>query len=227
LKTKYGFPVVDSENIFQILKDRGIEPWPHAMKPMPLAEYMAGNLTVEMKKEAERFAPKSEVVFLLQPDGKIFNGFRVTGEDGVIAFTILEDDLVVIVADFVHGGEIVRLNPPAGFYRSGGRETALSCAKREVLEETGIVLKDNEISPLADSEGICDEPRRLTMKEYYFLARPGSPVTISPARPDATEFLQTILIPLKEWLKLIESGKVKDSTSITATALALFKIVVP
>ena len=224
MKTKYGFPVVDSENIFQILKDMGIKPWPQIGKPMPLEKYVAGDLTAEQKIEGEKFAPKSEVVFLSQPDGKIFNGFRATGEDGVIAFTILEQNLVVIVADFVHGGEVIRLKPPAGFYGKDQEKSALNCIKREIREETGIVLQDNEIIPLAGSEGICDEPRRITMKEYYFLARPRSPITPLPARPDATEFLQTILVPLREWLKLIKTGKVKDSTSITATTLALFEL---
>lgn len=221
---RYGIPVVDSGNILSVVKERGIKPWSHVRPPMSMEDYMKCGLSPERMEEVEKFALKTEVVFLKQPNNKKpFNGFRSKGEDGVIAFTILKDDLVLIVAEFVHGGEIIRLKPPAGFFKDKEGVSPLARAKEEVREETGLVLEDNEIVPLTP-KGIHDKPRRLTIKEYYFLARPESPVNILPPKPDATEIVQPLLINLSEWLKTIKMGIVSDSASITATMLYLLEI---
>ena len=118
MKTRHGFPVVSANNIFQVLNKYGLKPWPRVGPPMSVEDYLSSNRSDKEIAEVERFAPKTEYLPLKQPDGKTFNGFRGVGEDGVITFVLLEDDLVVIVADFVHGGEVIRLKPPAGLTAS-------------------------------------------------------------------------------------------------------------
>ncbi|MFH1714382.1 MAG: NUDIX domain-containing protein [Candidatus Nealsonbacteria bacterium] len=217
-----GIPVVDTKNIFSVLEEKGIVPWPR-INCLSMGDYLNLSLSPEKMNVVRKFAPKIEVVILTQPNnGKPFDGFRVVCEDGVIVFTILGDELVLAVADFVHGGEIIRLKPPAGFYKEEEGVPALIRAKDELREETGIRVKDEEIV-LLSSEPIYDEPRRLTSKEYYFLARPKPPITILPPKPDSTEIIQPFLMPFNEWLKAIRLGIITDSSAITATMLYFLK----
>jgi len=207
VETKYGFPIVNAGNIFQVLEQRGIKKWPHVQPPITLEDYIAGSLNQVQRDEIRRFAPKSEVVFLQDPDGNSFTGFRSVGKNWVSVFTVLEDDLLPIVAEFKHGSETISIGFPSGV--SG---------RKEIEYEVGIELK--ELIPLSGPEGIPISGRQSNQRFFPFLGT--LPDSISP-RPklDRTEFLQIILIPLKEWIKLIEQGKVTEDSSISLTFLAL------
>lgn len=225
MESKYGFPIVTADNLFEVLNSLGIRNWPHFQPPMDIEDYLAGNLTDRQLEEARRFAPKSEVVFLQDPRGKPFRGFRSVIRNSMTAFTLFPDDLLVITAEFKHGAEVVVLVPPSGVptrTEADLEDPMSACAKREFWEETGVKLK--EAISLSGPEGIPSITRYSTHRFFPFLGIPKMPISPRKQRHDSTEFLKVVLIPLQEWLKLIECGKVLDAHSISITLLALRRL---
>jgi len=224
MESKFGFPIVNAENIFEVLKERRITVWPYIQPPMSLEDYAAGNLTETQQEEIRRFAPKSEVVFPQDPKGNPFTGFRSVGKNWVSVFTILGDNLLPIVAEYKHGAHTISIGFPSGVpgrKESDFKDPMSACAKREFLEETGIELEDLVL--LSAPEGIPISGRQSTQRFFPFLGI--LPESIHPQpKLDSTEFLQVLLIPLKEWVKLIEQGKVTEDSSISLTFLALLRL---
>lgn len=222
MKTKYGFLIVNASNVFKVVADLGIKKWPPIKPSMDLKDYVAGDLTLEQREEVERFAPKGEVVFLENPKGKIFRGFRSVAKNWVTVFSLLEDDLVVLTAEFKHGAEVICLVPPSGVPGRkdfGFEDPMMECARREFWEETGIELE--ELILLSSSEGNAVSPRQTTQRYFPYLGIPKMPISQTKQKLDRNEFLQVLLIPLKEWLDLIRENKVVDECAITCTFRAL------
>ncbi len=84
----------------------------------------------------------------------------------------------------------------------------LESAKRELLEETGLVA--NEWSPLLEmhlSNSVCDE------RAIIYLARKLEQHTSSP---EETEQLMIRKVPFNEVYKMVEEGIITDSLSVAA-----------
>lgn len=224
MENRYGFPIVTADNLSTVLAALGIRVWAPVQPPMSLDNYQVGDLTPRQREEIRRFAPRSEVVFLQDPKGNPFTGFRSVGKNWVTTFALLEGDLVPITIEYKHGADVVVLVPPSGV--PGRRETGLedpmsACARREFLEETGVELA--EVTLLSGPEGIPVSSRQSTLRYFPFLGIPKMPISLQERRLDSTEFLRVVLIPLKEWLKLIGRGGVEDS-AISTTFLALQRL---
>lgn len=225
METKYGFPIVTADNVFEILKEKGIAIWPQVQLPMSFEEYRVGNLIEEQKEEMRRYVPRIEVVFLQDPTGKIYNkenpfrGFRTVIKNSTTTFVLLEDDFIPITAEFKHGGEDIVLVPPSGVPRRD--EPMDVCAKREFMEETGIELK--EVIPLSE-RGVVSITRYCTHRYFPFLGIPKIPISLRPIRHGKGELLQVILVPLKDWLELIRKGKVTDLHARDITFVALQRL---
>lgn len=89
-----------------------------------------------------------------------------------------------------------------------GKEDPLDCAKRELLEETG--LKAGEWSHLFDmhlTNSIADEFGKV------YLARD---LTQFEATPEETEQLVIRKLPFEEVYRMVESGIITDSLSMAA-----------
>jgi len=87
-------------------------------------------------------------------------------------------------------------------------EDALTSAKRELLEETGLVAatwKQLGIAHLSNS--VTDE------EATYFLA---TDLTQHEAQPEGTEDLQIRRVPFAEALQMVEQGEITDSMSVIA-----------
>ncbi len=227
IEKKWGFPVVNAENVYKVLADMGVRPWPHVKPPMDLRDYMESPLTDEQKGEL-RFAPKNEVVFLKQPNGKPYTGFRNVGKNWATVFTLLPDNLVPIVGEFKHGAEVISLVPPSGVPSktemdiSSVMERMAACGLREFEEEAGIKLV--RARPLASEHGLPVSTRQSTQRCYPFLGEFALPIRQGPSKLDKTEHLKMVLIPLGEWMKLIMSGKVYEECAISTTFLALAEL---
>lgn len=222
MKSKYGFPIVNAKNIFQVLKNYGIKKWLHVQPPMDLDDYLASNLTKEQLEEVRRFAPKREVVFLQNTKGGTFRGFRSVAKNWVTVFCLLPDDLVILTAEFKHGSEVICIVPPCGVperKESDLVDPMTACAKREFLEETGIELE--EVIPLSNTEGNSVSPRQTTQRYFPYLGIPKMPMVWKEQRLDHNEFLKVILIPLKDWLTLIKNNMIIDECATTVTFRAL------
>jgi len=91
-------------------------------------------------------------------------------------------------------------------------ESILDCAKRELLEETGIVAADWE--PLLEmqvSNSVTDEVSTT------YIARN---LTFGTPQPEATEQLAIRKLPLSEAIDLAIAGEIRDSISVAS----LFKL---
>ena len=93
----------------------------------------------------------------------------------------------------------------------GGGETeipAVESAKRELLEETGLVARDwSELMQLHLSNSVTDEIA------YIFLARG---LRLEQAQPEETEQLTVRKLPFEEAYRLVEKGEITDSMSVAA-----------
>jgi 8-oxo-dGTP pyrophosphatase MutT (NUDIX family) len=89
-----------------------------------------------------------------------------------------------------------------------GEEPA-ECARRELLEETG--LRAEVIEPLLSglqlSNSTTNEVRDL------FVARG---LTMGESAPEETEKLNVLRLPLKEAIQMAMDGRIKDSPSVLA-----------
>lgn len=217
MKKKYGLPVVSRDNIFSVLNDLGLKIWQPTEESVPLEQYKQRSLTEAQRKELE-YAPKVEVVTFLTPHNNLWRGFRAIGKHGTVVFCLLPDNLIPICAEFRHGCEVVSLNLPGGIYTT---EKPEECARREFEEEIGINLQ--ELIPLT-TNGVPVDARRSNMRNFSFLGIPTDPIVIKNQTLDRNEFLKRLLIPLEDWIQLIEDDLVQDSYSIVSTFLALRKL---
>ena len=94
---------------------------------------------------------------------------------------------------------------PAGGAPLG--ETTLDCAKRELLEETGLLAARWELisSDVQLSNSVTDECA------YTYLARD---LTHSESAPEETESLQLRRLPLEEAFRMAVEGEIRDAFSI-------------
>ena len=224
METRYGFPVVRAHNVFKLLKDFGIRPWPK-LETLSLEEYKKRDLSPDQLKEIERFCPKIEVGIFESPVRRLFANFRPIwySNTGTHVFTLLPDNLLPIAASFRHGAEVISLILPGGMVEDG--DISLSQrAKDEFETETGIQLA--EVTPLTNEQdlGTPLSSQQMPMRACGFWGVPTDPLIINPPKLDDGEFLRTILIPLQDWLNLIERGQVYEASPIISTFLAIRKM---
>jgi 8-oxo-dGTP pyrophosphatase MutT (NUDIX family) len=87
-------------------------------------------------------------------------------------------------------------------------EEPLVAAKRELLEETGLVATQwNQLFTMYLSNSVCDE------LSIVFVAKQ---LTQLQAEPEETEQLQIKKLPLKEVFKMVENNIITDAISIAA-----------
>ncbi|GAB3507000.1 NUDIX hydrolase [Emticicia fontis] len=85
-------------------------------------------------------------------------------------------------------------------------EDILETAKRELLEETGLIAqKWTMISRLHTSNSVCKE------EAFIFLAED---LTQRESQPEETEQLQIRMVPIKEAYQMVMADKITDSMSV-------------
>jgi 8-oxo-dGTP pyrophosphatase MutT (NUDIX family) len=83
---------------------------------------------------------------------------------------------------------------------------ALDSAKRELLEETGLVAqKWHDMGPIHTSNSVTDEAGRLYLAQE---------LTQHTPEPEATEQLRLWRLPLSEAIAMVMAGHITDSLSI-------------
>jgi 8-oxo-dGTP pyrophosphatase MutT (NUDIX family) len=145
---------------------------------------------------------------------------RPSGEPGI--YSVVEARLAVGVIALSDHDEIMLIGQyryPTQHYSweivEGGAETgesALDTAKRELLEESGLVANYFELLGSKCELSNCHSNERA----IFFLARG---LTQGAAQPDPTEKLQTCWKPASECLALLEQGYFTD----VMTLLALYR----
>lgn len=219
IEKMWGIPVVTSKTVYPFLESIGIRPWSVLEPPVDLETYKAGELSDEQQSEL-RFAPKAEVVTYRDPQGNPYRAFRTVMKDWATTFCLLPGDLVVLVGEWKHGANVISLVPPSGVPSKKDNNSMEACALREFIEETGITIA--RVQPLSVN-GLPIASRGLTSRYFPFLGR-SIVYTIGTPSLDKNETLQPLLMPLTEWLKLIETGMVQEECAVSVTYLALRKL---
>ena len=165
--------------------------------------------------ELEEIPVTEDVVF----NGRIFNvnRLRVTLPDGreairdvvrhpgaVAILALTDDGRICLVRQYRTSLARVTVEIPAGKLDPG--EDPLTCAKRELLEETGMVADRMAfLTTLATTPGFTDERIHLYM---------ATGLTFGPAHPDEDEFLNVDLVPLDELIDAVLDGRIEDSKTV-------------
>ncbi len=143
------------------------------------------------------------------PDGRTAKREIVLHHGGACVLPIDDDLNCYMVRQFRSPFEELLLEVPAGKLEPG--EEPLSCATRELLEETGF-----EASEITSFGGMIASPGYDSEVIWLFMARG---LKQKGQKLDEGEFLNVEKIPLLELLKLAEDGKISDSK----TQLCIYK----
>lgn len=103
---------------------------------------------------------------------------------------------------YATGGKLWEI--PAG--RLEPEEAPLTCAHRELLEETGCTAA--AITPLTT---MWTTPGFTNEKIHIFMA---TGLTRGESRPEADEFIEVVALSLAEVLRKVESGEISDAKTI-------------
>ncbi|MFO7952387.1 MAG: NUDIX hydrolase [Bacillota bacterium] len=134
------------------------------------------------------------------------------GAVAILAFNN-QSEIILVRQHRQPAGEVM-LEIPAGKIDPG--EDPLQCARREMLEETGLEAASwIDLYTYYSSPGFCDE------KIYLYLAENMRETASSTG--DVEENLRIETISLPEAKKQIENGGIKDGKTIIAIQYALIK----
>lgn len=127
---------------------------------------------------------------------------------GAVAIVALNDrEEVILVRQYRQPAGDILLEIPAGKLEPG--EEPLECARRELLEETGLEGgKWEAVLSFYPSPGFCDEVIHL------FLA--GDLTSAHSSTSDPEEKIIIEPLPIKEAYRMIESGAIIDGKTIIA-----------
>lgn len=132
----------------------------------------------------------------------------------VIALTPAQE--VVLVRQFRPGLGCTVLEIPGGS-TDPGETSMLEAAQRELLEETGYAGDD-----FVETGAIAPNPATHTNLMHCFLAR--NVVRVREPRPDDTELLDIVLVPLDEVVAMAKRGEILQALHICAIFFALDKL---
>lgn len=147
------------------------------------------------------------------PDGTVVESYYVREHAGFsVTFAITPRNEVVFTRQYKHGiGDFV-LELPAGMLEPN--EDAVTCARRELEEETGYVAP--EFEPVAE---FITDPTSSTGRFSLFIARDAVPEG-SP-QPENTEDVDTVLVPMEQVLDQVRSRHVRAQSQVASIYTAL------
>lgn len=136
---------------------------------------------------------------------------EVVRHPGAVAVVAFAGDELVLVKQYRFPVAKYMLELPAGKLDVG--EEPEKCAARELFEETGYVpARIEKLTTIETSPGFSDETIHLFLAE---VERKGDPC------PDEGEYVEPVLIEVKEALRKIVEGEITDSKTISGVLLAL------
>jgi len=126
------------------------------------------------------------------PDGTVVESYYVREHAGFsVTFAITPNDDIVFTRQYKHGIGDFVLELPAGMLEPG--ENAATCARRELEEETGFIAPEFERNAVPDGS----------------------------LRPEATENVDTVLVPLNRVLDQVRSRHVRAQSQVASIYTAL------
>lgn len=150
------------------------------------------------------------------PDGSVIEPYYVREHEGfavVFAVTVAAD--VVFVRQYKHGFGALVLELPAGMLEPG--EDPLSCARRELEEETGYLATRFE----KVAEFIAD-PTSSTGVSHVFVAFEATPA--GTLARDPAEDIDVVLVPIDEVVDEVRAGRIRAQGQVAAVYTVLDKL---
>lgn len=129
---------------------------------------------------------------------------------GAVAIVALTDDgRICLVRQYRTSLARVTVEIPAGKLDPG--EDPLVCAKRELLEETGMEAEQMAfLTTIATSDGFTDELIHIYM---------ATGLRFAESCPDADEFINVDLVPLSELIDAVLDGRIEDCKTVTGALI--------
>lgn len=149
---------------------------------------------------------KLKVDEVLLPNGNTAKREIVNHPGAVAVIPLTDDGKLVAVRQFRKPLERTIVEIPAGKLEPG--EEPLTCAIRELEEETGYVARHFEhLSSFYTSPGFADE-----LLHVYV----ATGLTKGESRPDEDEFVDLVEITFEEAHELHRSGEIRDAKTVVA-----------
>lgn len=145
------------------------------------------------------------------PDGRVVDFDFVSHKGAVTLVPVDEDGNIWMVRQYRHAAGRLLLELPAGTLEEG--ENPEHCASREIREEIGQAAGD-----LRNLGEFFLAPGYSSEYMYVFLATKLEP---APLPPDDDEYLETVLYPIEDLLRMVTNGEIRDAKTIAALHLAL------
>ncbi len=140
------------------------------------------------------------------PDGNKAIREKVHHSGGVAILALDDEENVFCVRQYRYCIDRHTLEIPAGKLEKG--EEPLSCAVRELSEETGVTAeKIVSLGKINPSPGFCNETI------YLYLA---TGLTYGQSHPDEGEFLDVIKMPFDELHEKVMKGEITDGKTVVA-----------
>ena len=141
------------------------------------------------------------------PNGRIFEKAGVEHPGAVVLVPLrpsVNGPEVLMLRQYRHVLDQVILELPAG--TRGWDEDWLTCAQRELREETGYrAAKFTPLGQLWPAPGISDELMQLYLAED---------LTLAPLPGDEDEMIELIPLPLADLVEMAWNGRLQDAKSV-------------
>ena len=156
--------------------------------------------TFEVYQDAYIHVTRDDVV---RPDGKDGSHVKVFMKPGVSVLPMDELDNIYLTNEFHYAIGRDSLEVVSGGIESG--ESLLETARRELVEELGIVASDfQDLGSVDPFTTIIESPTRV------YLA---TGLTFQDANPEGTEQIECVRLPFDQALEMVMSGEITHGPS--------------
>lgn len=145
---------------------------------------------------------------IILPDGKNAKREYINHPGAVAIVPFVNKKDIVLVRQYRYPIDKITYEIPAGKLDKSKKESLIACARRELKEETGFSAKKiTKLLSFFPSSTFSNE------ELYIYLAEGLIP---GETHPDEDEFVEKIIIPFKQALDMIKTGKIKDAKTVIA-----------
>jgi ADP-ribose pyrophosphatase len=151
---------------------------------------------------------------IILPNGKHATREYIDHPGAVAVLAFVAKNKIILVEQYRHPVKQTTFEIPAGKLDKG--ESIIACVKRELQEETGFVAKHvKKICEFWPTGAFSNEVLHVFTADKLIKAKKA---------PDDDEFLRSRVMDIKQALKWILNGKIKDSKTIIALLMWKFSI---
>jgi len=132
---------------------------------------------------------------------------------GAVAVPLFDDGNVLLISQFRYPLDRKILELPAG--KLDKNEDPLSCARRELEEETGWSAETwNNLGSIYSTPGFCDE------ELHIFMATGLSELADGHRRSEGEDDISLQVLPIRRAIAMIEEGEIKDAKTVCGLLMA-------